>query len=225
MSVIVVKGSNISSPIDAISLIGSDNGTQTVNVASPNITTSSANDLLIGFVKVSAGATFTSGTGFTQQPAASSTFLDAETGPAATAGTYNATFTLNTAQTWQSAVAAMDNNPNQALLSWTASTETGGTISQYLVERCQGSGCTSFVQIGTTTGTHLQRHGSDGIHELQLSRSGPGHVRHDRTIFKCREPDDSGSRAVASRQSDRNTNLGKPDQPFVDAVSGDGWNN
>ncbi len=153
ISIIVGKGSNISSPIDAISLIGSDNGTQTVNVASPNITTSSANDLLIGFVKVSAGATFTSGTGFTQQPAASSNFLDAETGPAATPGTYDATFTLNTSQTWQSAVAAVATIPNQSSLSWTASTETGGTISQYLVERCQGSGCTSFVQIGTTAGT------------------------------------------------------------------------
>ena len=153
ISIIVGKGSNISSPIDAISLIGSDNGTQTVNVASPNITTSNANDLLIGFVKVSAGATFTSGAGFTQQPAASSNFLDAETGPAATAGTYDATFTLNTAVTWQSAIAAVSNSPNQSSLSWTASTETGGTISQYLIERCQGSGCNSFAQIGTTVGT------------------------------------------------------------------------
>jgi hypothetical protein len=153
ISIFVVKGSNSSSPIDAISLIGSDNGTQTVNVASPNITTSGANDLLIGFAKVSTGETFQSGSGFTQQPAASSNFLDAETGPAATSGTYDATFTLNTSATWQSAVAGVSNNTNQALLSWTASTETGGTISQYLIERCQGSGCTTFAQIGNTTGT------------------------------------------------------------------------
>ena len=39
MSIIVVKGSNTSSPIDAISLIGSDNGTQSLNVTSPTITT------------------------------------------------------------------------------------------------------------------------------------------------------------------------------------------
>jgi IPT/TIG domain/Chitobiase/beta-hexosaminidase C-terminal domain/Fibronectin type III domain len=150
MSIFVVKGSNISSPIDAISLIGSDNGTQTINVVSPNIMTSSANDLLIGFVKVSAGAVFTSGAGFTPQPAASSNFLDAESGSGASPGNYNATFTLNSQQTWQSAVIAAANNPNQTTLSWTASTDTGGNISNYFVERCQGVSCTNFVQIGTT---------------------------------------------------------------------------
>ena len=70
MSIFVVKGSNISSPIDAVSLIGSDNGTQTINVVSPSITTTTANDLLMGWVKVSAGAAFTSGPGFPQQPRA-----------------------------------------------------------------------------------------------------------------------------------------------------------
>jgi hypothetical protein len=153
MSIIVVKGSNISSPIDAVSLIGSDNGTQTVNVASPNIANTSTNDLLIGFAKVSAGAVFQPGAGFSQQAAASSNFLDAETGLSAIPGIYNATFTLDQPQTWQSAVVAAANNPNQANLSWTASTESGGFISKYLVERCQGASCTTFAQIGTTTST------------------------------------------------------------------------
>ncbi len=151
ISIFVVKGSNISSPIDAVSPIGSDNGTQTVNVASPSITTTATNDLLIGFVKVSAGAVFQSGPGFVQQPAASSNFLDAETGPAATAGIYSATFTLDQPQTWQATAVAVANNPNQSVLSWTASSESGGTISDYLVERCQGPACNSFAQISTTT--------------------------------------------------------------------------
>jgi len=153
ISIIVVKGSNISSPIDAVSLMGSDNGTQTVNVVSPTLTTTGTNDLLIGFVKVSVGAVFTSGAGFTQQPAASTSFLDAETGVFAAPGTHSATFTMSQANTWQSAVVAVANNPEQVTLTWTASTETGGTISQYLVERCQGVACTSFNQIGTTVGT------------------------------------------------------------------------
>jgi fibronectin type 3 domain-containing protein len=153
ISIFVVKGSNISSPIDAVSPIGSDDGTQSVSVASPSIATNVINDLLIGFVKVSADATFQAGTGFTQQTAASSNFLDAETGPAAAQGSYDATFTISAPQTWQSAVVAAANSPNQTTLSWTASTEAGGTISDYLVERCQGSGCTSFAQIGTTTAT------------------------------------------------------------------------
>jgi len=153
MSIFVVKGSNISSPIDAVSLIGSDNGTQTVNVVSPNITTTTASDLLMAWAKVSAGAVFTSGQGFTPQPGASSNFLDAESGTAAAPGAYNGTFTLNTAQTWQSSIVAANNHSNQTTLTWTASTENGGTIAQYFVERCQGALCNSFVQIGNTTTT------------------------------------------------------------------------
>ncbi|MGB7600166.1 MAG: fibronectin type III domain-containing protein, partial [Candidatus Sulfotelmatobacter sp.] len=110
-------------------------------------------DLLIGFSKVSAGVTFQPGTGFTQQTAASSNYLDAETGTAAAPGNYAATFTIDSAQTWEAAVVAVSNSPNQTSLSWTASTETGGTISEYLVERCAGTGCTSFAQIGSTANT------------------------------------------------------------------------
>ena len=135
MSVIVVKGSDISSPIDAVSLIGSDNGTQTVNVVSPNINTTSANDLLIGFVKVSAAATFQSGPGFTPQPAADC--LDKpRSGDRTGSGTGDRTtqlFTLSQTQTWQSAVVAVANNPNQTSLSWTASTEPVRQADQRLL--------------------------------------------------------------------------------------------
>jgi len=41
----------------------------------------------------------------------------------------------------------------QISLSWAASTETGGTISEYQVERCQGVSCTTFVQIATPSAT------------------------------------------------------------------------
>ncbi len=153
MSIIVVQGANVASPLDAVSLIGSDNLTQTTSVVSPSITTSQANDLLIGFAKVSSGVTFLPGTGFTQQAAASSNYLDAETGPSGTPGTYAAAFTIDSPESWQSVVVASANSPNQTTLSWTASTETGGTISEYLVERCQGAGCTTFAQIGTTSST------------------------------------------------------------------------
>ncbi|MGE5057516.1 MAG: beta strand repeat-containing protein [Acidobacteriota bacterium] len=162
MSVIVVKGSNTSSPIDAISLIGSDDGTQTINVVSPNVITSRTNDLLVGFTKVSAGATFQPGTGFTQQAAASSNFLDAETGLAVAPGTYAATFGVDSPQTWQAAVVAVSQNVDQANLSWTASSEAGGTISKYLVERCQGANCNTFAQIGTTTTTSYNDTGLSG---------------------------------------------------------------
>jgi hypothetical protein len=38
----------------------------------------------------------------------------------------------------------------QINLSWAAATETGGTISNYLIERCQGSGCSNFAQVATS---------------------------------------------------------------------------
>ena len=153
MSIVVVKGSNTSSPIDAISLIGSDDGTSTINVVSPGINTTSANDLLVGFVKTNGTETFTAGSGFTLQPSATVLNLTAETETATTSNTYDATFTLSAGVTWQSVIGAVTNNPNQTTLSWTASTETGGTISNYLVERCQGTGCSPFAQISSTTTT------------------------------------------------------------------------
>jgi chitodextrinase len=49
-------------------------------------------------------------------------------------------------------VAATAVSSSQVNLSWTASTDNLG-VTGYRVERCQGSGCTSFAQIGTSTGT------------------------------------------------------------------------
>jgi hypothetical protein len=159
VAVMVVKGSNLSTPIDAVSPIGTDNGTQSLSVVSPNITTTTASDLLIGFAKSSFAAAWSSGPGFTPQPAASSLFLDTETGLAASPGVYNATFGVGGNVTWEAVVVAASPslaaaNPNQVNLTWTAATETGGTVSSYLIERCQGAGCGSFAQIGTTASTN-----------------------------------------------------------------------
>lgn len=41
---------------------------------------------------------------------------------------------------------------SQINLSWTASTDNVG-VTGYLIERCQGAGCSNFSQIGTPTGT------------------------------------------------------------------------
>jgi len=156
MSVIVVKGSNTTNPLDVVSGIGNDGGTQSVAVSSPNVTTTAGNELLIGFAKSSFSETWTAGSGYTGQLSASSAYLYAETGKSGAAGTYSATFTMNAATTWQAAVVAVSPSAaasavNQVNLTWGASTETGGTIASYLVERCQGVGCTGFAQIGTST--------------------------------------------------------------------------
>src|SRR5260370_2033396 len=48
MSVIVVKGSNTTNPLDVASGIGNDGGTQSVAVSSPNVTTPARDAVLIG---------------------------------------------------------------------------------------------------------------------------------------------------------------------------------
>jgi chitodextrinase len=71
-------------------------------------------------------------------------------------GPYSSTVTAATAPptlTPPSGLTATAAGPSQINLSWTASTETGGTISKYLVERCLGAGCASFAQVGTSTTT------------------------------------------------------------------------
>ena len=51
-----------------------------------------------------------------------------------------------------SGLAASVISASQINLSWTASTDNVG-VTNYLVERCAGTGCTSFAQIATSTGT------------------------------------------------------------------------
>jgi hypothetical protein len=48
---------------------------------------------------------------------------------------------------------------SQINLSWLTSMETGGTVSQYLIERCQGSGCTTFAQVATSASTSFNNVG------------------------------------------------------------------
>src|SRR5438128_1030467 len=69
-------------------------------------------------------------------------------------GPYSNTATATTAATAPTAptnLTAAAAGPVQINLSWTASTETGGTITQYLIERCTGATCSNFLQVGTST--------------------------------------------------------------------------
>jgi len=59
---------------------------------------------------------------------------------------------------------------SQINLSWTASTDNVG-VTGYLIERCSGSGCTNFVQVGTSTATSYSNTG------LQASTSYSYRVR------------------------------------------------
>jgi hypothetical protein len=50
-------------------------------------------------------------------------------------------------------------NSVQITLVWAAATEAGGTISKYLIERCQGAGCTNFAQLTSVTGISYKNTG------------------------------------------------------------------
>jgi chitodextrinase len=77
-----------------------------------------------------------------------------------TAGTlsaYSNTASATTAPDTQppsapSALAATAVSGTHVSLSWTASTDNVG-VTDYLVERCQGAGCSSFAQVGTSAST------------------------------------------------------------------------
>ena len=83
LSMFMVKGSNISNPIDAVSIIGNDADTLVLTPTSPSITTTHSIDLLIGYGKSRYSQVWRAGAGFTLQPAASSDYLAAEIGPSA----------------------------------------------------------------------------------------------------------------------------------------------
>jgi hypothetical protein len=117
ISLLVVNGSNVSDPIDAVSTIGNDGGSQSSHVVSPNINTTSGNELLIGFAKSATGQVWTSGSGYTAQGAASSSYLGAETGLAETPGSYRATFDLNSPTSWQAVTVAVNPAPARRLSS------------------------------------------------------------------------------------------------------------
>jgi hypothetical protein len=75
---------------------------------------------------------------------------------AGTTGAYSNIATVNTAaptQTAPGSLSAASASANQINLTWSAATETGGTISAYLIERCQAAGCSTFTQVASTAGT------------------------------------------------------------------------
>ena len=98
---------------------------------------------------------------------------------------------------------------------WTASTDNVG-VTGYRVERCQGAGCTTFAQVGTPTGDHLQRHRPVALDDLPLpgardrrrrqpqrllARSRPRRrrpLRHDAAVGADRAHGDRDRRAVRS---------------------------
>jgi microbial collagenase len=75
-------------------------------------------------------------------------------------GTTSAGATDTTPPSTPTGVSANVRGSAQIDLSWSASTDTGGSgLAGYRIERCQGASCTSFSEIGTTTSTQFSNTG------------------------------------------------------------------
>ncbi|HEY2434211.1 MAG TPA: LamG-like jellyroll fold domain-containing protein [Vicinamibacterales bacterium] len=159
------RGLDPTAPLDVA--VGAQ-GTGTT-ASSGSVTTRYANDLLVGANLVAQG-TLGAGTGYASRIVTTPDGDILEDRTASTVGSYSATARL-TGGAWVMQVVAFrpssgsaDTQPpstpagltasspsaTQVGLAWTASTDNVA-VSQYLIERCQGAGCSTFAQVGTST--------------------------------------------------------------------------
>ena len=82
-------------------------------------------------------------------------------GPYSATATATTTAVDTTAPTAPSALTATAASTSQVNLAWTASTDNVA-VTGYRVERCQGAGCATFVQVLTPTGTSVTDAGLAG---------------------------------------------------------------
>jgi nitrogen fixation protein FixH len=158
------RGLSPTTPLDgAVGAIG----TGTTSSSGP-LTTTSANDLLFA-ANTEDSTTTGPGAGFTSRIITPTDANIAEDEVVTATGTYTGTAAMSSGN-WvmqmialRAASQIVDTTPpttptnlvanaaagNQINLGWTASTDNVG-VTAYLIERCQGSGCTNFAQINTS---------------------------------------------------------------------------
>ena len=166
LRVLEYSGLDTVSPLDGTA---GASGTGTTSSAGP-ITTTNANDLLFAANYVSM-LTNGAGAGFTARVITNPDADIAEDEIVTAVGTYTATASIasggwvmqlialragsqivGTQPTAPGNLTAVAAGTSQIDLSWTPSTDAIG-VTGYLVERCQGSGCTNFAQINTSSTT------------------------------------------------------------------------
>jgi chitodextrinase len=159
------RGLDPANPLDVVAAAVGSNATPNSGAA----TTTAANELIVG-ADLTTGATVAAGSGFTSRMITVPDADIAEDQVVASTGSYAATASapggpwLMQMATFKAAGAGAPATPSApgtltasaagvtaVNLSWGAATETGGTIAQYLIERCQGAGCSNFAQIGTAS--------------------------------------------------------------------------
>lgn len=170
--------------LNPVDVTAAATGTSSSSNSGP-ATTTNANDLIFSANIVST-STSGPGGGFTRRMITSPDGDIAEDRIVTTVGSYSGSAPLSSSGSWimqmvafkaasgggtsdtspptsPSNLLATANGSNTINLAWTASTDNVG-VTNYLVERCQGAGCTSFVQVGTSSGTTYSDTGlSSGI--------------------------------------------------------------
>jgi Domain of unknown function (DUF1929)/Bacterial Ig domain/Glyoxal oxidase N-terminus/Fibronectin type III domain len=163
------SGIDTVNPVD-VNVTAAGNGTST---NSGSATTTNANDLLVGANTVST-TTSGAGSGYTSRLITNPDGDIVEDRVVTTVGSYSAAAPMSPSGAWVMQMVAfrvagntpVDTTPptaptnlkatavnaSQIALSWGPSTDNVG-VTGYLIERCQSSGCSSFAQIATTTGT------------------------------------------------------------------------
>jgi chitodextrinase len=182
--------------------------------SSGSVTTTNAADLLVGVNEANATGP---GSGYTERLDSASYNLIIEDEAVTTAGSYSASVYVSpdgpyvtqivafkvasggdttppTAPTGLTATAA---SSSQIGLSWTASTDNVG-VTGYRVERCQGSGCTSFAQIGTSSST---------------SYTDTGLTAATTYLYRVRATDAAGNLSSYSTSASATTSSGGDTQP------------
>jgi hypothetical protein len=163
------SGADPNTPVDVASGSSGNSATST----SAAVTTLNANDLLFG-ANIVQTTTTAAGSGFTSRMITSPDGDIAEDRLVAVTGSYSATAAVSPAGPWIIQMVAFrasgssggDTTPpsaptnltataassSQINLSWTASTDNVG-VTGYFVQRCSGSGCTTFAQVASVSGT------------------------------------------------------------------------
>ena len=160
------SGLDTVNPLDVAAGNTGNSGTSSVSV-----TTTNANDLLVATNYVGS-VTLSADPAYTQRMITDGGEI-VEDKIVSASGSYTATASLDGTTTWLMQMAAFKAasgggdtqapttptgltataaSSSQINLSWTASTDNVG-VTGYLVERCQGAGCSTFTQIATPTGT------------------------------------------------------------------------
>ena len=146
----------MTSPVDVTSGITDDGGVTGNSITSAAIQTTQPADLLLDFAKTSSSVTWTAGGGFTYESGASTNNLGAEDAIAGSAGAYTASWSMTPGVNWQNVLMTVVSanaafSSSQIAITWNPSADNIG-VTGYLIERCQGAGCSAFAQIGSTSG-------------------------------------------------------------------------